>query len=335
MNYRAWDEAIEAAISSLPQKETRSQRLLALHPKALSTFRASLAGTSLAKPLAPFQQHPTYLLRYLLAEWEDADKKPRENLDELIGLSTERLVASQAWRAGKGECWKTWGFKDMDDMYKNYKTASDMERRVNQWYPQRFFKHDKTGHPVHYELMPNTYEKDLIPPMTIRRIVNNEHTLRHRVPLLNAPPTHLGNDPAIPQDHLPTDRPDALSRPILGVTWIIDGRRLSLWSSSAIYKTGTQLLQASTTVTSAHYPEQGNRAIILNLGSVWMSFYNLAMKLMPASTQSTTKCYVGRDELDSAIGWDSVPKMFQDDKVLTLTEQEIAQAKADDGPFVV
>jgi hypothetical protein len=59
------------------------------------------------------------------------------------------------------------------------------------------------------------------------------------------------------------------------------------------------------------------------------------MKLMPASTQSSTQCYVGHDVLGTAIGWENVPTMYQKDDVLTLNREEEEVARADDGPFVV
>lgn len=319
MDYQAWDAAIQDAITSLPdaQATSRSQRFIKQFPTALTLFRAKLATTVLAIPLAEFQRHPTYLLRWLLAQWKDEETKTiRTDIALIMTKSAESIQQTQSWRSGQGDNWALWGFKNMDDLYNNYKTPPDQASKLQSWYFQRFCGLDASGHPVHFELLPNTYEKDLILPFSIRRIVNNEHTLRHRIPLLNPPAT------------------ERLSDPVLGATWILDARNLSIWSSSQIYKTANALSTHSIKITSMHYPEQGFRAVVLNLGVVWGSMYHMLMRVMPATTQATTKCYIGSDVLEQVMGsWDNVPCMFKKGQVRALTRKEEEEVKDDAGPF--
>lgn len=47
--------------------------------------------------------------------------------------------------------------------------------------------------------------------------------------------------------------------PILGVTWVLDARELSMWSYNSMYKTMSNMLNYSKQYTSRHYPEQGYR----------------------------------------------------------------------------
>lgn len=287
MDYDSWDIAIQDAILSLDaptQELTRSQSFIKQFPTALTQFRARLNETELALPLATFQKHPTYLLRWLLADWKDEERKVlRTILNDIMDRGAIAVQKTQEWRSGKGDNWALWGFKDMDDLYNNYKTPPEQERVLQEWYFQKFCGDDVQGYPVHFELLPNTFREDLILPMSIRRVVNNEHTLRHRLLLLNPPPQAVRGDIALPAGS--STREDVLSRPILGATWVLDARQLSLWYSKAIYKTTTTLLDHSAKITAAHYPEQGYRAVVVNLGVVFGSLYNLAMKAMPATTQ--------------------------------------------------
>lgn len=286
MDYDKWDTLIQEAINALAPSEafTRAQAFLRKFPTALTEFRTRLHSTSLVIPLADFQKHPTYLLRWLLADSKDEGRKlPRSDLQEIIDLATKAIQKTQEWRSGQGENWTTWGFKDMDDLYNNYKTPPEQEQALQAWYFQRFCGNDVQGYPVHFELLPITFREDLILPLSIRRVVNNEHTLRHRLMLLNPPPEEVRKGILLASGS--SNRTDALSRPILGATWVLDARQLSLWYSTAIYKTTTALLEHSAKITAAHYPEQGYRAVVLNLGVVFGSLYNLAMKAMPATTQ--------------------------------------------------
>lgn len=351
MDYIAWDTSIQNAINSLDTTcaTTRSQQFLQKFPTALTAFRAHLSTTSFDPPLAPFQSHPTYLLRFLLAEWKDESiKQYRTSLDTIIKESTSRLLATQKWRVGQdGDEWKRWGFKNMDDLYNNYKTTQKEDEALQKWWPQRFMGLDGRNHPLHMELLPNTYEEKLVIPMAIRRIVNNEHTLRVRIPALNpAPPSllekaGLKSQPGLEAIDIPiTNRSDTLTNPILGATWILDARQLSLWYSSAIWKTGSALIEHSNKITSAHYPEQGYRALILNLGVVFGSMYNMAMKVLPATVQSNTRCFVGKDCLYDKqervfVSEGQVPGMYRESKQKSLTKDEEHEVRWDVAPFVV
>ncbi|KAF3309018.1 hypothetical protein TWF173_011529 [Orbilia oligospora] len=267
IDYIAWDAAIVAAITSLPEADlkSRSQQFLSKHPTALSTFRSTLSSTPLAIPLAPFQQHPTFLLRFLLAEWRDEELKQfRTDLSLIISKSLERVIATQKWRSGDDECWKLFQHKDMDDLYDNFTHPEEKEEFIHKWFFQGFYGVDKSGHPVHYELLPSSYHEEYMTPLIIRRILNNEKTLRERVLRYNPP--------------LGTATQEQLSNPKLGVTWILDARKISI-------------------------------AYVVNLGSVLVSLYNVAMKIMPAQTQRTTNCYGGRDVLDEVVDGD-LPGMF-------------------------
>ncbi|KAF3901778.1 hypothetical protein AA313_de0204257 [Arthrobotrys entomopaga] len=301
IDYNSWDAAIVSAITSLPPEnlKTRSQQFLSAHPTALREFRTALSTSTLPLPLAPFQLHPTYLLRYLLAEWRDEElKEHRTNLPTIISHSLPRIIASQTWRKGEqDECWSRFGYSNMDDMYTNFTTPADTETFINTWFFQGFFGIDKTGHPVHYELLPDTYHPEKMDTLIIRRILNNEKTLRERIPKLNPPP------------HLATF--EQLSNPKLGVTWVLDARKISMWVVPAVYKTMTGMISYSNKYSSAHYPEQGFRAFVVNLGSVLVSLYHVAIKIMPAQTQRTTSCHGGREVLDEVIGEDGVPDLFK------------------------
>ncbi|EPS42590.1 hypothetical protein H072_3387 [Dactylellina haptotyla CBS 200.50] len=300
IDYSAWDEAITAAISALPtaDRKTRSQEFLGKHPTALQEFRSTIQKTDLAIPLAPFQQHPTYILRFLLAEWRDEELKTfRTDLNLIISKSLERVVATQKWRSGDDECWVKFGYKHMDDMYANFTYPQDKDDFVNKWFFQGFYGTDKSGHPVHYELLPDSYHEEYMDPLVIRRILNNEKTLRERVPRYNPP---FGEA-----------TPEQLANPKLGVTWVLDARKISMWVVPAVYKTMTGMISYSNKFTSAHYPEQGYRAYVVNLGSVLVSLYNIAIKIMPAQTQRTTNCYGGREVLDEVVGEEEVPGMFK------------------------
>ncbi|KAK6502400.1 hypothetical protein TWF506_002980 [Arthrobotrys conoides] len=298
IDYTAWDAAIVSAITSLPttSQTSRSQQFLSTHPTALSTFRSTLSSTPLAIPLAPFQKHPTYLLRFLLAEWRDEELKTfRTDLSLIISKSLERIIATQKWRSGDDECWKLFGHKDMDDLYNNFTHPEEKEEFIHKWFFQGFYGVDKSGHPVHYELLPNSYHEEYMTPLIIRRILNNEKTLRERVLRYNPP--------------LGVATQEQLSNPKLGVTWILDARKISMWVVPQVYKTMTGMISYSNKYTSAHYPEQGYRAYVVNLGSVLVSLYNVAIKIMPAQTQRTTNCYGGREVLDEVVDGD-VPVMF-------------------------
>lgn len=335
MNYQAWDVAIQDAIRALPELEatTRSQKFIKQFPDALTQFRAKLGQTTLEIPLADFQKHPTFLLRWLLAQWKDEDAKVlRTDLTLIMSKSAALIQNTQAWRAGRGDCWKTWGFKNMDDMYNNLETPPEEAAKLQSWFFQRFYGLDASCHPVHFELLPATYEADLILPLSIRRIVNNEHTLRHRVPLLNPSPESVRNDITISPES--SKRADVLSNPILGATWVLDARKLSLWYGSAIYKTASALIEHSNSITAAHYPEQGYRAVVVNLGAVLGTMYNMLMKVMPATTQATTRCYIGNQVLEEVMGgWANVPEMFRNSKVTGLTAAEEKLHREDLGPF--
>lgn len=365
IDYAAWDESLQRAIVALSasQATSRSQRFIQTFPNALSVFRKVLQDADLRIPLAPFQQHPTYLLRYLLAEWKDETAKVlRDNLDDIIRLSTARVRDSQDWRAGVGDCWQEWGYASMEEMYTKYRTDATLAAKVETWFPQGFSGLAQTGHPIHWEILPNTYDETLIRVSSIRRVVNNEHTLRVRIPLLNPPPRHAiisttaansnglttnqtdDSEPSAPYrdtqasgtttttatGSTPPSRAesDALSNPILGCVWIIDARRLSVLYASQLYKTATQLIASSAKVTGAHYPEQGYAAHVLNLGTVLGNLYLLAMRVMPASTQASTRCYVGSDVLSRVVpsgkaGSDErVPLMMRDRRVLRFTDEE-------------
>lgn len=77
------------------------------------------------------------------------------------------------------------------------------------------------------------------------------------------------------------------------------------------------------TYTAAHYPEQGYRALVVNLGSLLITLYNLAMKVLPAQTRNTTSCYGGNEILGEAVGWENVPGMFKTGATeLDMTEEE-------------
>lgn len=337
MDYGAWDNAMQDAIVGLDVSActSRSQRFIRQFPNALTEFRARLATTSLQIPLADFQSHPTYLLRWLLAQWKDEERKVlRTDLHEIMSHSIRSVQATQEWRSGKGENWSLWGYRDMDDLYNNLRTTEGEEAKLQAWYFQRFCGLDKSGHPVHFEVLPSTHEEALILPLCIRRIVNNEHTLRHRIPHLNPPPPELlegsRSRSRTPDDSARTA--DALSNPILGATWILDARRLSIWYASAIYKTASALIDHSTRLTSAHYPEQGHRAVVLNLGVVFGSMYNVAMKAMPATTQASTRCYIGNAVLDDLL--DPVPEICRAEGATRLTLAEQERYRHDDGPFV-
>lgn len=338
MNHDAWDSAIESAIFSLQDAKaiSRAQVFLKKFPNGLSTFRAQLSQTTLTIPLADFQQHPTYLLRWLLAEWKDEEAKAlRTDFSIIISKATQRVQVTQEWRSGVGENWAVWGYKNMDDLYANYKTSVEEEKKVQAWYPQRFLGLDRENHPLHLELLPNTYEEKLLVPMTIRRIVNNEHTLRHRLILLNPPPAHL-LEAGVSEGKAWSTRADVLENPIIDGTWILDARNLSLWYSSAIYKTASALIGYANTIVSTHYPEQGYRTIVLNLGVVLGSLYNVAIKVMPPQTQRTTSCFVGNEALGEVMGgWEHVPAMYRELKVRELTKEEQERFRHDLGPFVI
>lgn len=362
MNYEVWDAAIQDAITKLPDEEatTRSQKFIKQFPTALTQFRNKLSTTKLSIPLAEFQQHPTYLLRWLLAQWKDEETKTfRTDLGLIMTKSAELIQRTQSWRSGEqqptntGEnYWAIWGFKNMDDMYNAYRTPSKQKEELQNWYFQQFYGLDALDHPVHFELLPNTYRADLILPFSIRRILNNEHTLRHRIPMLNPPPPlairvrdddsgqelkHTTPPPPPAATVVYTNRSDVLSNPILGATWILDARQLSIWSSSQIYKTATALINHSVNITSLHYPEQGFRAIVINLGVVLGSMYNMCMRVMPATTQATTRCFIGNEPLGEIMGgWENVPVMFHKGKpkaIKALTKEEQERATDDAGPF--
>ncbi|KAF3930083.1 hypothetical protein ABW19_dt0205180 [Dactylella cylindrospora] len=321
IDYVAWDAAIVSAISSLPEdaRKTRSQQFVPKHPTALSEFRALLSQTTFDLPLAPFQLHPTYLLRFMLAEWRDEELKEfRTDLKIILSKALERVQISQKWRSGDDECWKNWGYQNMDDMYANYRSPKDQDLILQKWYLQTFFGVDKTGHPVHYELLPNTYHEDLMTPLIARRILNNEKTLRERLLKYNPP---LGKA-----------TPEQLANPIIGVTWVLDARQLSLFATPAMYKTMNGMMAYSNKYTSAHYPENGFRALVINLGSVLISIYNIAIKIMPAQTQRTTNCYGGREILDEIIGEAALPAMFAKSgqkKVTGLSDEETRKLRED------
>lgn len=339
MNYKEWDSAIESAISTLVDDKatSRAQTFIKKFPKALTTFREHLSQTRLAIPFADFQHHPTYLLRWLLAEWKDEEAKVlRTDLDIIIRKSTARIQRTQEWRSGVGPSWEVWGFKGMDDMYANYKTPIEQDTKVSTWFPQQFFGLDTLNHPLHLELLPNTYDEKLVLSLTLRRIVNNEHTFRYRIPWLNPPPAHLLEAAGISPDPRFTTRPDVLSNPILGATWVLDGRNLSMWYSSAIYKTASVLIEKLSPVFEAHYPEQGYRTLVLNLGLVLGGLYNMAIKVMPPTVQEATRCFVGNDGLAEVMGgWENVPGMYKEPKTVKLTKEEEEKFKHDVGPFVI
>ncbi|KAF3923679.1 hypothetical protein ABW20_dc0100862 [Dactylellina cionopaga] len=315
IDYNAWDEAIVTAISALPvaERKSRCQQFVGTHPTALKEFRSILSSTELAIPLASFQLHPTYLLRFLIAEWRDEElKENRTDLAIILPKSLERVVATQKWRSGddSDDCWKLFGYKDMDDMYDNFKYPQEKDAFLHKWFFQGFYGLDKSGHPVHYELLPDSYHEEYMTALIMRRILNNEKTLRERV-IRNNPP-------------LPLATPDKLANPRLGVTWVLDARKISMWVIPQVYKTMTGMISYSNKYTSAHYPEQGYRAYVVNLGSVLVSLYHIALKIMPAQTQRTTNCYGGREVLDEVIGVDAVPGMFKKGghKNADLSEEE-------------
>lgn len=311
VDYQQWDKNIESAIAGLPEDTnfSRAQSFLRAFPTGLSTFRAKVEAeefsTTLPIPLAEWQKHPTFLLRFAIAEWqEEQSGKPRTVLEQILNLSLNRIHETQEWRSGKGDNWIQWGYKDMDSFYSSYTTPTEERSSIDKWFLQLFYGRDKSGRPVHYELLPNTYHEELIQSIIKRRIINNEHTLRNRMIEYNS-----------------IEGP--YEDPILGVTWVLDARELSMWSYNSMYKTMSNMLNYSKQYTSRHYPEQGYRALVVNLGSVLITLYNLAMKVMPASTRSTTSCHGDNDILDKVIGWDNVPMMFRNNtKQNNLTEQE-------------
>ncbi|PRP74127.1 CRAL/TRIO domain containing protein [Planoprotostelium fungivorum] len=315
INYTAWDTNIQNAIVALPepganQKFTRAQAFVRTFPDCLTRFRTKIESpeyaSQLAIPLADWQRHPTYLLRFLLAEWADeATGKNRTDIEAIMNVSAERVKVSQEWRSGKtGDNWTEWGYKDMDTFYSQYKTPPAEREAVNRWFFQRFYGTDKLGRPVHFELLPNTFDEKLMLHVIQRRMINNEHTLRVRMPSLN-----------------PAEGP--YHDPIMGVTWVLDARQLSMWASASLYKTMNGMLSYTKTYTAAHYPEQGYRALVVNLGSLLITLYNLAMKVLPAQTRNTTSCYGGNEILGEAVGWENVPGMFKTGATeLDMTQEE-------------
>ncbi|KAF3911582.1 hypothetical protein ABW21_db0205515 [Orbilia brochopaga] len=320
IDYEAWDAAIVAGISSLPEAErkSRSQQFLSKHPTALKEFRTIIAQAELPWPLHSFQRHPTYLLRYLLAEWRDEETKEfRTDLALIMSKSLERVTISQKWRSGEDECWARFGYKTMDEMYEKFRHPADKEDEIYKWFFQGFYGVDKAGYPVHYELPPDTYREDWMTALIMRRLLNNEKTLRERTLQFNPSP----EDGATPEQ---------LANPRIGVTWILDARRIGLFAMPSVYKTMTGLIAYSNRYAAAHYPEQGYRAFVVNLGSVLVSIYNVAIKIMPAQTQRTTTCHGGREILDEVIGEGQVPEMFQkgkSKKVDGLTEEEVQRQR--------
>lgn len=77
VDYQQWDQNIERAISGLPEDTnfSRAQSFLRTFPTGLSTFRAKVEAEefriTLAIPLAEWQKHPTFLLRFAIAEWQE------------------------------------------------------------------------------------------------------------------------------------------------------------------------------------------------------------------------------------------------------------------------
>lgn len=337
IDYRAWYGKVQTDIGALPPNEitTRAQQFVKRFPDCITRFADILSSTDFARPLEPFQHHPNFLLRFLLAEWRDEQRKQnRDNLDEIIKFSLERVQKTQAWRAGQGELWKPWGFKDIDDLYHKYKNTPQLDAEMQNWFPQRFFGHDKNGYPIHYEVLPNSFKPDLLRDMTLRRTVNNEHTLRYRELVINPPPLVARTADYKPiygvTPEIDAEADHRCSNPRIGVTWIVDCRRLSIWQSASIYKTAQAMIEATQQVTSHNYPEQGHQALVVNLGAFWGSMYNLAMRVMPAQTQRTTTCFMGNEVLDEKIGWDRVPKSFKDAGAATgLTVEEEILAKDD------
>lgn len=335
ISYDAWDQAIESAIAALPEAgiTERTQQFLRRFPDALSQFRSKLAKTVLVKPLAEFQEHPTYLLRFLLAEWKDEETKTfRNDLNEIMTQSTMRIANSQKWRNGAGENWSRWGHNNMDELYENYRTSAEQEQKLNDWFFSRFLGLDVMGHPLHYDLIATTHEDKLALPMAIRRVLNNEHTLRSRIVLLNPPPESVRNGtPILPGS---SRRADVLTNPILGCTWILDARKLSIWYASSIFKLANVLIDNAIKLTSAHYPEQGYRSRVINLGVAFGTMYNVLIKITPPTTQATTKCYIGNEALPEIVGsWEKVPEMFKKSGVTRLTPAEEDRFEEDLGPF--
>ncbi|BFZ55420.1 hypothetical protein PYCC9005_002461 [Savitreella phatthalungensis] len=337
-DYAAWYRKVQEDIVSLPKSatHTRAQQFVQQFPNALIQFSDKLEQSTFSRALEDFQRHPNFILRFLLAEWRDeATKKNRVDLDDIMRHSLERVKASQAWRSGQGEFWKRWSFKDIDDLYNNYKTSPEAEIELQSWFPQQFYGCDRDGYPVHYEMLPSGHRPELLRDMTLRRIVNNEHTLRFREPRLNPPPVIARSEAhRTPQ----SEDADAVaasdiecSNPRIGVTWVIDCRRLSIWQSSSIYKTAQAMIEASQQVTSQNYPEQGHQALVVNLGQFWGSMYNLAMKVMPAQTQRTTLCFASNQVLHDRIGWEQVPVSYKDigAKKVSLTPEERSNAAED------
>jgi len=298
VNYNSWDSEIQSAVTALPPDTefSRAQSFVRTFPDCLTQFRTFVErpeyAASLPLPLATWQRHPTYLLRYLIAEWiDESTGVTRNDLNEIMDASGKRVHASQAWRNGAGENWKEWGFEGMDDFYSNYKNTESEVTACQQWFFQSFFGQDKMNRPVHFELLPNSYHSELINTVIQRRVINNEYTLRVRIPSLNLEggPHH---------------------DPVLGCTWVLDARQLSILSSASLYKTMNAMMGYMKTYSAAHYPEQGYRAKVVNLGGVLMTLYNMTMKLLPSATRSTTSCYAGNDVLGEKVGWENVPKMF-------------------------
>ena len=341
IDFAAWYKAVQDAIAALPTDAktsataTRAQTFVKQFPTCLETFDAALKRVEDLRPFKDFQRHPNYLLRWLLAEWRDEERKQlRTSLDDIITHSTARVKASQRWRSGDGDWWAKYGYKNIDDLYDNYKSTPQLDAKIQTWFFQRFYGRDKDGYPVHYDLLPNSHDTSLLRDMTLRRVVNNEYTLRHREWVLNPPPLAVRKAGYVePEGTLPDVTPDP-ANPRIGVTWIIDCRRLSIWQSSAIYKTAQAMIEASQEVTSQNYPEQGHRTLVLNLGLVFGSMYNLAIKVMPAQTQRTTKCSVGNEALKEQIDLADVPALFREPKpkVAGLTPAEEAKSGQFDRP---
>lgn len=371
IDFEAWYKAVQDAIAALPgdAAQSRAQQFVKQFPDCLTRFSAALnrdAATPTAAavgtatdsgvatganstataaaankgmpPLDDFQRHPNYLLRFLLAEWRDEEKKTlRTSLEDVMAHSARRVTDSQRWRRGEGDFWRKYGYKDLDDLYTRYKCTPEVDTRIQGWFFQRVFGRDLDGYPVHYDLLPNSHDTSLLRDMTLRRVVNNEYSLRHREWVLNPPPVAVrGDGYSAPAGVSAADAAIAPqpANPRIGVTWIIDCRRLSIWQSAAIYKTAQAMIEASQQVTSQNYPEQGHRTLVLNLGVVFGSMYNLAMKVMPAQTQRTTKCSVGNEALQEAVAPDQIPKLFREPKtkLSNLTPEEEAKSGTFDRP---
>lgn len=336
MDYQIWDLEIQKAVGALSddQATERAQKFLKQFPQALTQFRSHLdSRNDLTSPLADFQRHPTYLLRFMLAEWKDEETKTfRTDFKIILEKGATRLLDTQRWRNGEGDNWKTWGYSSMNEMYDSLSTTPEMAEKIDKWFFQRFVGLDVDNHPLHVEILPNNFQPDLIKHWVLRRVVNNEHTLRHRLILLNPPPSAAMNGMVKLQGS--SSRADYLSNPILGATWVVDAQRLSLWYSAAIYKTANSIIDLYVKENSRHYPEQGYRAKVINLGVVFGTMYNIFMKVMPPTVQSSTQCFIGREALDQLMGGEAaVPAMMKNPKQTRLTTDEEARFKHDIGPF--